>query len=107
MMSNYARVNILSFSGVAATVVAVETATTVIFAALGRSRTSLAADVESTTLTHGVVLLGLVESIRDGGSPTGKGCPRYRLAVDRERLFGALADDDCVAPAVERVDSDR
>jgi hypothetical protein len=46
---------------------------------------------------------GLVESISDAESPTGKGRPRYRLAVDRTFLLDALGEDDRLVPVVDRI----
>lgn len=47
----------------------------------------------------------LVDGTRDDTSPTGKGRPTYRLAVDPERVRSQLAEDDRAAPLAERIDS--
>lgn len=47
----------------------------------------------------------LVEASRDETSPTGKGRPRYALAVDREGLLEALGEDERLSALVEQVAS--
>jgi len=44
-----------------------------------------------------------VEEQQSDSSPTGKGRPRYSLAVDAETVLDALATDDRLEPAVETV----
>lgn len=46
---------------------------------------------------------GLLSSSSDATSATGKGRPRYELAVDRRTLLSTLADDDRVSELVDRV----
>lgn len=46
---------------------------------------------------------GYLTATREDGSPSGKGRPTYRLAVDRDALLGELADDESVPELVERV----
>lgn len=47
----------------------------------------------------------LVEASRDETTATGKGRPRYDLAVDRDAALSALAGDERVRGLVERVSS--
>jgi len=50
---------------------------------------------------------GLVEmSTPSGTSPTGKGRPKYALAVDTDDVVQALADDEEVAPIADYVKPD-
>ena len=44
---------------------------------------------------------GLVEATRDDTSATGKGRPRYDLAVDSESITAAFDDDERVRPLLE------
>jgi len=43
---------------------------------------------------------GLLSADREDTSVSGKGRPRYGLAVDHERLLGGLREDDRVEPLV-------
>ena len=47
----------------------------------------------------------LVEATRAETSATGKGRPRYDIAVDRTELLDTLAEDDRVSPLLERADA--
>ncbi|MFB6087415.1 MAG: hypothetical protein ABEJ85_02745 [Haloarculaceae archaeon] len=46
---------------------------------------------------------GVVTATRESTSPTGKGRPRYELAVDADALLDRFADDERVAGLVDRV----
>lgn len=47
---------------------------------------------------------GLLAATRDDTSATGKGRPRYDLAVDHEALLAALGEDERLAPIVDCTD---
>lgn len=60
------------------------------------------AEAEAARALNELEASGPVASVRESESPAGKGRPHYRLTVDREAVLDAVADDDRLAPLVDR-----
>jgi hypothetical protein len=60
-------------------------------------------EAEASRALNELDAAGLLAATRDDTSVTGKGRPRYDLAVDREALLSGLGDDDRLTAFVEQV----